>query len=128
MTLEKLLNEKINSIEREKNMEISIIKYVVEVINSDYKSFSSMYVSDSNLSDEEYLFGRVKELIKDLDNLGFDIRRTLFTDAQIKTPDIILGYTEFVDADPSHKGKKLTEKGKELVNGYRKIFGKDLLK
>lgn len=128
MTLEKLLNEKINSIEREKNMEISIIKYVVEVINSDYKSFSSMYVSDSNLSDEEYLFGRVKELIKDLDNLGFDIRRTLFTDAQIKTPDIILGYTEFVDADPSHKGKRLTKKGKELVNGYRKIFGKDLLK
>ncbi len=130
MVLEEILKEEYNAIEREAGIKKKTVNFVLELVERNYHDLNNAFdsnikINDNTEKEERLLYYQTKKMLDELEKVSLDVTHYTPYDDFNKpdSPDIKFGMTEYEKFSPeiSMYGKKLTGKGKEIINNYRKI-------
>ena len=144
MALEETLKKEFKLIDDEANLKKKEVKFIVDLVNSNYKEYSSVFypiitenyivecVGKSpeeihSFSADEYLetnfYKEVKKMIKDLERHACNFFEIRAYNKNNVTPDIKLELAEYFEPQHCESPKRLTEKGINLINSYLQTMG-----
>lgn len=118
MILEKVFENERKKIDKETKTKKDVVDYLSNFINSNYNELKKVFNEDG-----ERLYWHVLKLFDYLEkDISSPIGDTLSPE-QCPSPDIKLGLTKYEKLSEVNSAKRLTERGENLLNEYRKIRG-----
>lgn len=148
MALERIFEEENKKIDYNAQIEKRVVSYFVNLINSDYQEFVKVFspIIDKKFKENLKYFGEdlekngvekvrqeffekglyieVSRMIKKLSDDAEKIRGIIIYKREPQTPDIQLGFSKYFKYNCIEAtGKKLTEKGINVINSYRESSG-----
>lgn len=129
--LEKILKVEYAQNEKEYKIKKETINYLGDFVREHYSELVNAFTPNAVTSDfkfnDELLYYQTKEM---LDELEKDATRLIgvaiyYGFNKQNSPDIKFGLTKYEKFSPDAEayGKQLTEKGRQILNNYRKIKG-----
>ena len=148
MVLERIVKEENDKVDNRATIDKNLIAYFAGMIESNYDEFSEAFydmIEDKFKENMKYLHDEIEKngfdetkkyffertlyhettsMIRKLNDDAVRLTGMTIYDNKINTPDIQLGLSEYFEfSGIGSTGKRLSEKGKSVVNEYRKVGG-----
>lgn len=121
--LQELLKKKIEEIDKESQRQKSAVQYLVSIIEEDEEMYATVFAQEKGETVSERMFNGVEKTIKKLESeYGKPGVISVVVEKDYGLPEIKLGWSLY-DEIKEKTYLEITDKGKEIINGYRSAQG-----
>ncbi len=128
-TIDDVVDQQIQIIQQTADQSIAAAKYIADMIKADFKKYANAFNPDQQDVSAEQLYLGILEYVRSFDKhhshaIGGVMSYEKPNNSDIPPdPDIVLGWTTYVEYGENRVTKDLTEEGKKMLYGYRSALG-----